>query len=69
MMLDLPEELAPARMVRGRTSMRLLLQRDLKPSTVMAVMPWGLRFFSLLFFFAETMIKIHPYVNLDDIKS
>ena len=38
-MLDLPELLAPARMVKGRISMRCSLSIDLKPETLIPVMP------------------------------
>ena len=38
-MLDLPELLAPARIVRGRISMLCSLSMDLKPETLIPVMP------------------------------
>ncbi len=39
MMLDLPELLAPARIVSGAISISCLLTMDLKPSTAMRVIP------------------------------
>jgi hypothetical protein len=39
MMLDLPELLAPARMVNGAISISCRLAIDLKPSTAMRVIP------------------------------
>ena len=49
MMLDLPELLAPARMVSGRISMLCSLSMDLKPETLMPVMPEVFGLFAFVF--------------------
>lgn len=48
-MLDLPELLAPARTVRGRISICCSLSIDLKPETLIPVMPEIAGFFIFVF--------------------